>query len=130
MNERMRLNHVAQRVETGKYEIVVDLFKERLGFSELRRTERAIWLRQEGANVDIQLTRSTEVSRDQDKRGSQISFLSDSPRESLEDLAGWLDGKGVETKIGWWSDKEFYLDAPEVFVDFVIEAMTPDMAKY
>jgi len=35
-----------------------------------------------------------------------------------------------EANVGAYSDKEFYLDAPAAFVDFVIEAMTPDLADY
>jgi hypothetical protein len=36
----------------------------------------------------------------------------------------------MEATVGSYSDKEFFLDAPEAFVDFVIEAMTPDLADY
>jgi hypothetical protein len=36
----------------------------------------------------------------------------------------------MEASVGAYSDKEFYLDAPAAFVDFVIEAMTPDLADY
>jgi len=36
----------------------------------------------------------------------------------------------MEAAVGSYSDKEFFLDAPEAFVDFVIEAMTPDLTEY
>jgi hypothetical protein len=49
----------------------------KLGFLELRRTERAIWLRQPGANVDLQFSRSQSAHRDADKLRSQVSFLSE-----------------------------------------------------
>ena len=29
-----------------------------------------------------------------------------------------------------YSDREFYLDAPGAFVDFVLEAMRPELADY
>jgi hypothetical protein len=61
---------------------------------------------------------------------SQVSFLSDTPRAALEDLAAWAREHGLEATVGAYSDKEFYLDAPAAFVDFVIEAMTPDLAEY
>jgi hypothetical protein len=126
----MRFNHVANRLDARHFETVVEMLKGKLGFVELRRTERAIWLRQRGANVDLQFSRSQSVSRDSDKIRSQVSFLSTTPRADLEDLAEWGRAHGLEAQVGSYSDKEFYLDAPEAFVDFVIEAMTPDMADY
>ncbi|MFP5405000.1 MAG: hypothetical protein ACLGHY_01200 [Gammaproteobacteria bacterium] len=59
-----------------------------------------------------------------------MSFLSETPRADLEDLAAWLHGQGLDATVGGWSDKEFFLDVPAAFVDFVIEAMTPEMAEY
>jgi hypothetical protein len=106
------------------------MLKVKLGFVELRRTERSIWLRQFGANVDLQFSRSETVHRDIDKLRSQVSFLSETPRAALEDLAAWAVAHGMEAAVGSYSDKEFFLDAPEGFVDFVIEAMTPDLADY
>jgi hypothetical protein len=126
----MKLNHVANRLDVRYFETVVEMLKVKLGFVELRRTERSIWLRQPGTNVDLQFGRSDTATRDVDKMRSQVSFLSDTPRAALEDLAVWALAHGMEAKVGSYSDKEFYLDAPVAFVDFVIEAMTPDLADY
>jgi hypothetical protein len=126
----MKLNHVANRLDSQYFETAVQMLKEKLGFVELRRTERSIWLRQPGTNVDLQFGRSDTASRDLDKMRSQVSFLSDTPRTDLEDLAVWARAHGMEANVGSYSDKEFYLDAPVAFVDFVIEAMTPDLADY
>ena len=126
----MRFNHVANRLSPAHFEAVVALFTERLGFAVLRRTERAIWLRQPGANIDLQFSRSETPGRDADKLRSQVSFLSETPREDLEALAGWLAGQGVAAQVGAYSTREFYLDAPAAFVDFVIEAMRPELADY
>ncbi len=126
----MRFNHVANRLNPLHFEAVVALFTTRLGFAVLRRTERAIWLRQPGANVDLQFSQSDTPGRDADKLRSQVSFLSETPREDLEALASWLVGQGVEARVGAYSGREFYLDAPEAFVDFVIEAMRPELADY
>ncbi len=126
----MRFNHVANRLNTAHFDTVVEMLKVKLGFVELRRTERSIWLRQPGTNVDLQFGRSTTESRDADKMRSQVSFLSDTPRAALEDLAAWAREHGLEASVGAYSDKEFYLDIPAAFVDFVIEAMTPDLADY
>lgn len=126
----MKLNHFSNRVDGTYFDIVVEMLKTQLGFVELRRTERSIWMRQAGANIDLQLTRSHVITRDADKRGSQVAFLSETPRADLEQLAAWVHSKGMDATLGQWSDKEFFLDVPVAFIDFVIEAMTPDMADY
>lgn len=126
----MRLNHVANRLGPRHFETVVEMLKAELGFVELRRTERAIWLRQPGSNVDLQFSRSDTTDRAADKSRSQLSFLSETPQAALEHLAAWARAHGMEATVGSYSEKEFYLDAPDAFVDFVIEAMTPDLADY
>lgn len=126
----MQFNHVAQRVVGTYFETVVTLFRERLGFVELRRTERAIWLRQPGANIDLQFSRSDTTERAADRLRSQISFLSETPEADLRDLAQWLSARGIPAEVGAYSDREFYLDAPAALVDVVIEAMRPELADY
>jgi hypothetical protein len=106
------------------------MLKTRLGFIELRRTDRAIWLRQPGANVDLQFSRSQIANRDADKLRSQVSFLSETPRQDLEELASWARERALKAEVAAYSDREFYLDVPEAFVDFVIEAMRPELADY
>ena len=126
----MRLNHVANRLDTGHFDTVVTMLTDCLGFRVLRRTERSIWLRQPGATVDLQFSRSGTAHRDGDKLRSQVSFLSESPRAELERLAAWLGERDVTASVGSYSDREFYLDAPSAFVDFVIEAILPELADY
>jgi hypothetical protein len=126
----MRLNHVANRLAPAHVETIVEMLTTRLGFVVLRRTERSIWLRQAGANVDLQFSRSDTAGRDADKLRSQVAFLSDTPRADLDALADWLRARGLDAVVGAYSDREFYLDAPAAFVDFVIEAMTPELADY
>jgi hypothetical protein len=126
----MQLNHVANRLDPRFFETVVTMFREQLGFVELRRTERSIWMRQPGANIDLQFSRSDTANRDADKQRSQISFLSETPRAALEDLATWARAHGMDASVGAYSNREFFLDAPIAFVDFVIEAMTPELAEY
>ena len=126
----MKLNHVSNRLNSVHFETIVEMLKSKLGFVELRRSKRSIWLRQPGANVDLQFVRSETSHRDDDKRFSQISFLSETPKDELEILAQWMRIKGLEASVGSYSDREFYLDAPEAFVDFIIEAMLPELASY
>jgi hypothetical protein len=126
----MKLNHVANRLDSGHFDVIVEMLKTQLGLIELRRNERCIWMRQPGANVDLQFTTSDISNRDTDKRGSQVAFLSETPQDDLNDLLRWLKDHGLDATIGQWSEREFYLDVPAAFIDFVIEAMTPDMAEY
>jgi hypothetical protein len=126
----LRFNHVANRLDARHFETVVEMFRTQLGFVELRRTERAIWLRQPGSNIDLQFSRSDITRRDADKLRSQVSFLSDTPREALETLRDWLAARGLAAEVGAYSDREFHLDVPAAFVDFVIEAMRPELAVY
>ena len=126
----MILNHLANRVDTRHFDTIVEMLTSKLGFVELRRTERSIWLRQPGANVDLQFSRSETGHRDTDKLRSQVSFLSSTPESALQELAIWANERGLTASVGSYSSREFYLDAPEAFVDFVIEAMLPELADY
>ncbi len=36
----------------------------------------------------------------------------------------------MKAEVRSYSDREFYMDAPEAFIDFVIEAMRPELADY
>lgn len=126
----MKFNHVANRLAPRYFELVVEMLETQLGFVELRRTERAIWLRQPGANIDLQFSRSQTANRDGDKLRSQVSFLSETPEARLRDLAAWANARGMKAEVGNYSDREFFLDAPDAFVDFVIEAMLPELADY
>ena len=126
----MRFNHVANRLDGKHFDLVVEMLATQLGFATLRRTERSVWLRQPGANVDLQFSRSDTPARDTDKLRSQVAFLSDTPEADLARLAAWAQARGLRAAVGRYSDREFYLDAPDAFVDFVIEAMLPELADY
>ena len=82
------------------------------------------------STISLQFSRSVVANRDEDKIRSQVSFLSETPRAELESLATWAEGRGMKAVVGSYSDREFFLDAPDAFVDFVIEAMRPELADY
>jgi hypothetical protein len=126
----MQFNHIANRLDSRFFDTVVEMMTSQLGFVVLRHAERSIWLRQPGTNVDLQFSRSETVHRDADKRRSQVSFLSETPEAALLELAAWAKARGMEASVGSYSDREFFLDAPDAFVDFVIEAMLPELADY
>ena len=113
----MQVNHVTVSAPEH-FQTVVQMLKTKLGFVELRRAERAIWLRQPGANVDLPFSRSPTANRDEDKLRSQISFLSETPRSDLEDLAAaWARRHGVRAEVGSYSDRTDALFVTGVAVD-------------
>lgn len=126
----MRFNHTANRLDERHFDTVVEMFITRLDFKVLRRTERSIWMRQPGSNIDLQFSRSDSVRRDSDKLRSQIAFLSDTPQADLQALAEWLRKRKLDASVCAYSDREFFLDVPAAFVDFVVEAMLPELADY
>jgi len=126
----LRFNHVANRVADAHFDTIVGLFRDQLGFVELNRNDRAIWMRQPGANIDLQFSRVATSRDDAERNRSQVSFLSDTPRSDLEKLAIVLRSQGLRAEVGAYSEREFYLDVPEALVDFVIEAMLPELAVY
>ena len=142
----MEFNHCAFRVYRDHFEMVVSLFTEDLDFRVLRRKGSVVWMRQGGASVDLQLSASDTKPETQeldtlelkrkdhrdicDKSRSQIAFLSDHPEEDLQHLAAKLERMGYRAFVLGFSNVEFFLDVPDVFVDFVIETMRPECAEY
>jgi len=127
----MKLDHCANRITRGSVGLIQKMFIEELGFILLRGLPDEVWLRQGEGSFDIQFCETDESPLlHHDKQNSHIGFISDKPEEELQRLANWFVERGYECKIGSWSDKEFYLDVPAVFVDFSIEAMYPEIAEY
>lgn len=126
----MKLDHCSYRIAAGSLDLIVALFTERLGFHVLRRAATAVWMRRDGAGVDIQFKESPAPPGGGDRHNSHIAFLSETPREDLEALAGWFRERGRTARIGAWSEREFYLDVSDVFVEFALEAMRPELADY
>jgi len=126
----MQLNHCSNRVTKGSLDLVITLFEEELGFRVLRKTPTSVWMRQGETLVDLQFKETDAQPVGHDKHNSHVAFLSPTPREDLEALGAWLHRQGRRFRIGSWSDKEFYLDAPDMFVDFAIEAMKPELSHY
>lgn len=126
----MKLNHVANRIVAGTLDLVIDFFTSSLGFRVMRRTQEDVWLRQDGATVDLQFSETHTKPLTGDKHNSHVSFLSPNPKEDLRRCEEWFRSRGWRAVVGSWSEKEFYLDVPDVFVDFAIEAMRPELADY
>lgn len=62
------------------------------------------------------------------KTYSHLAFLDSDPKAATNDLARWLASEGVTARTSQWSDREHWLDCPDLFLDFVIEVMHPSVA--
>ena len=70
----------------------------------------------------IQFSEIDEVPKDsKNKSEAHLAFISDQPLKDITSIEDWFNKKQIETKLGTWSDKEHWIDCPEVFNDFVIE---------
>lgn len=124
----MKLDHFANRVHEDYFETVVELFTNQLGCVEGIRHPGAVWLSQGDCPIRIQLSRSTTAERDADKPKSQIAFRAPEPKQALERLSRWLEERGVRSSVGSYNPTDHFLDAPDAFIDFVIEAIPPKRA--
>ncbi len=85
---------------------------------------------QTGNSMVMQFIEVDQVPQDMEvKRNSHIAFLSDDPKRELGRIQEWVESKGHKFLSGGWSDREFYFDCPDVFIDFVIEVMHTSVAE-
>ena len=55
------------------------------------------------------------------KQEGHLAFLSDDPINDIGKIEKWFVKNNIKTRQGDWSDREQWLDCPNVFIDFVIE---------
>lgn len=121
----LSLHHCAKRIAPKSLEFVMELFAK-LDCKESYWEKGARWamVEQEGKNVIMQFIETDQKPQSTEaKKNSHIAFLSDNPEEAISTIKTWIESKGVKFQSGAWSNKEFYFDCPEIFVDFVIEIM-------
>lgn len=109
---------------------MLEFFTEELGFALVHRIPTDIWLRHPDANIDIQLCETDAPVALGDRHNSHIAFVSDTPEEDLKKAAAWFEQRGKQARIGSWSHREFWLDVPGVFVDFMLECMSTELIEY
>lgn len=130
MSYALSLHHCAKRIAPKTLEFVMSLFEE-LECKESYWEEGARWamIEQEGKDMVIQFIETDQKPQEVNvKKNSHIAFLSESPKKDIEKLGHWVKAQGYSFNSGSWSEKEFYFDCPEVFIDFVIEIMHRSVA--
>jgi hypothetical protein len=119
----MELHHRSGQVSRRHFADARALFAECLGFEEFVATEHMSIFHQTGSGIDIQLICSDDFQPQQNKHLSHLGFISSNPRQDRESIRQWSEDRGLTTELGQWSDRELWIDLPEVFLDFVIEVM-------
>ncbi len=119
----MELHHRAGQVARRHFDDARALFVETLGFDQFVATDHMAILHQAGSGIDIQLICSEDFDPQQNKHRSHLGFISTHPMEDREAIRRWCEDRGLVTELGQWSDRELWIDLPDVFLDFVIEVM-------
>ena len=127
--KELELHHFAHRIIKGSLEFVIELF-EQMGFYVSYREKDARCAMVKQNSVDIQLIETDDKPLQTEvKINSHIAFISDNPEKEIERLKKWIESKDKKFVQGKWSDKEFWFDLPEIFVDFVIEVMNTSILR-
>lgn len=131
MNPPLTLHHCAKRIAPQSLEFVMELFAQ-LNCKESYHKPGARWAmaQQNGNGMILQFIGTAQKPQKMDvKKNSHIAFLSKNPEEDIAKIKKWVEGKGKSFASGAWSDREFYFDCPDVFVDFVVEIMNESVTK-
>ena len=119
----MKLHHSAYKIAIG-YSQLMQEFCEFMGAQLVweghdQGREIAV-LFDDGYRIQLsEINEKPCVSKN--KQEAHLAFLSDNPQSDIEVLEKWFSEKQVKTRRGKWSDREQWLDCPDVFNDFVIE---------
>ena len=122
---KVKLHHFAYNITPNNLELVLELL-EKLGCTLAYREKDARWcmIQQKPIPINIQMIEIKDQPITIEKKtNAHIAFLSDAPKEDIEEIKQWSENKGVKFRQGGWSDKELWFDLPDVFINFVIEIM-------
>lgn len=121
------LHHYAQQIIPNSLGDVLEMY-EKLNCKVIYKPETKIpWalVGQEQLKFAIQVleSESKPIEDLEIKKQAHVGFISDNPRELLNEIKNWADSKNIKFREGGWSEKEFYFDLPDVFINFVVEVM-------
>lgn len=119
----MQLHHRSGQVARPHFNDARALFVECLGFTEFVATDHMAILHQQGSGIDIQVICSDAFHPQRNKHRSHVGFISSQPTEERDAIRKWSEDRGLTVELGQWSERELWIDLPDVFLDFVIEVM-------
>ncbi len=131
ISTKIKLHHCSYKIASNSIDFVIALFAE-IDFKLLEKSKdgKAAWLSQKGKDFVLQFCESKEKQLStKDKYNSHVAFISKTPKQDVIRLKKWILHNHVSVTEGSWSGKEFYLDCPDVFLDFVIEIMHSSIAE-
>jgi hypothetical protein len=119
----MKLHHSAYKIAIG-YSHLIQEFCEFMGAQlvwEGHDQGREIAMSFENG-YRIQFSEIDELPAvSKNKQEAHIAFLSTTPQKDIEVIEKWFIDKKVVTRRGKWSDREQWMDCPDIFNGFVIE---------
>ncbi len=122
---KVKLHHVSYNIAPNSLELVLELM-EKLGCTLAYREKNARWcmIQQKPNPINIQIIETKDQPIPIEKKtNTHIAFLSDTPKEDIEEIKQWSKHNNIKFRQGSWSDKELWFDLPDVFISFVIEIM-------
>lgn len=126
ISNTLQLHHYALRIRPMMLDSAIKVF-EYLWFTvSYRPSNSNTWamIKYAGADTRIQFIETDSFTEETEKkRNSHIAFISQNPEKELEKIKKTIESMWLQY-IQWSrSDKEFYFDCPDIFIDFVIEIM-------
>lgn len=119
----MKLHHSAYRISLGHSQLMQE-FCEYLG-------ARLVWEgHDQGREIAMEFDNGYRIqfseinetpTESKNKQEAHLAFLSENPKTDMDTVDNWFSEAGVQTNRGQWSDRELWIDLPEIFIDFVIE---------
>ncbi len=137
--EPVLFNHTAVQIDLDHIDDAVALFSDVLGFEEVFRLASPNpalpadmrMLRQPAANVDLQLTGLERVAPQDRKIMNHYGFISDDADADVATVAEWCEARSFEVTTGLYMPRMFWIDVPQLFLDFVLEVMdAAELRKY
>ena len=119
------LHHFAFNIKPNTLELTVEILKL-LNCTVSYRESGKRWcmISQDFIPVNIQLIEmDAAVVPLRRKISTHIAFLSKSPKEHIKKIEEWAKDNNLKFQHGNCTDKEFWFDLPDIFINFVIEIM-------
>ncbi len=121
MKNKTKLHHFAYNIKPNTLETFLKIFKL-LSYREWNK--RWCMIEQKPLKIDIQIIETEDKKITTEERiMTHIAFLSDSPKQNIEQIEKFASKNNLRFTKWWWNDKEFWFDFPDIFNNFVVEIM-------
>ncbi|GEM_PF-754385 len=125
MLEELELHHFALKIRPGSLEKAIEFFEE-MGMKLSYREGDVRWALVEfvSKKIEIQLIEVEEKTlKIEEKLATHVAFLTKNPQVEIKELEKWSKQSDVKLEFGGWGKEMLWFDAPDIFVNFVVEVM-------